>query len=382
MSLSREVPLRDILTPAQDRIDVEPTGTYEMAGIYSFGRGLFRKPPLVGAETTYKYFNVLKSGRFVYSRLFGWEGAVAVVPPEFDGLLVSSEFPTFDIDPAKALAEFIGFICRWPRFHQQLAGSTTGLGLRRQRVYEDALLNLQVPVPPIDEQRRIASFLDSVVARQGAAEALLVRQQRLMAAYVASMASQGGKIRQVGDMVTQVKRPVLVEPQGRYRLIGIRSAGQGLFAKQEIPGSETTAKIFYRIEEGDFIYSRLFAWQGSFALASSEFDGCVASNEFPIFQIDSSVVLPNYLRAWFRRPQTWRQVEARSSGSTPQSRNRLREDRFLELEIAIPEMQKQRKVAEALFAADRFQDLRRATWSRVGALSSATIHSAFSGAGE
>lgn len=374
--------LGDILTSADDAVQVSATDTYEMVGIYSFGRGLFRKNPVSGAETSYKKFNRLRTDRFVYSRLFAWEGAVAVVTPGFDGLFVSSEFPVFDINAARLLPQYLSLICRWPHFHDQLAGSTTGLGLRRQRVYEDALLALAIPVPPIDEQRRIASLLDSVVARQGAAEVLLARQERLMAACVASMASQGGKIRRVGDLVTQVKRPVLVESEASYRLVGMRSAGQGLFAKQEIAGSETTAKTFYRIEEGDFIYSRLFAWQGSFALASREFHGCVASNEFPMFRIDQSVVLPDYFRAWFRRPQTWREVEARSSGSTPQSRNRLREDRFLELEIAVPELEKQREVARALLAADRFQDLRTGTWSRVSALSRAAIHRTFSAAGD
>ena len=36
--------------------------------------------------------------QFVYSKLFAWEGALAVVDSEFDGLFVSQEFPTFTID--------------------------------------------------------------------------------------------------------------------------------------------------------------------------------------------------------------------------------------------------------------------------------------------
>lgn len=382
MSRWPTVQLGDVLVPVDDGVQVSPTDVYEMVGVYNFGRGLFRKPPVSGAETSYKSFNRLRTGRFVYSRLFAWEGSVAVVTAEFDGLFVSSEFPVFGIDATRLLPEYLSLVCRWPQFHDQLARSTTGLGLRRQRVYENALLALEIPLPPADEQRRIASLLDSVVARQGVAEALLARQQQLMAAYVASTASQEGPIRRVGDLMTQVQRPVSVEPQAHYRLVGIRSAGQGLFPKQEITGSETTAKTFYRIEEGDFIYSRLFAWQGSFAVASSEFEGCVASNEFPMFRMDPSVVLADYVRAWFRRPQTWRQVEARSSGSTPQSRNRLREDRFLELEITVPGLEKQREVARALLAADKFQDLRAGTWSRVRALSRAAIHGALSAAGD
>ena len=362
--------------------EVASTSTYDIAGVLSFGRGVFRRDPISGDQTKYKVLYRLKAGQLVVSRLKAFEGAIAVVPDALDGSYVSQEFPTFDLDPSKIDTVYLRLLCQWPDLWEQLRRQSRGVGARRERVHEEDIFKLVVPLPPIDEQRRISSLLESVVAKQCAAEGLLARQQQLMAACVASMASRGGTARRVVDLVTQAKRPVLVEPQGHYRLVGIHSAGQGLFAKQEIAGSETTAKTLYRIEEGDFIYSRLFAWQGSFALATSEFDGCVASSEFPMFRIDQSVVLPDYLRAWFLRPQTWRDVEAKSSGSTPQSRNRLREDRFLELEIEVPDMQMQHEVAGVLLAADRFQALRTATRSRMSVLSSAALNSAFGGAGE
>jgi type I restriction enzyme, S subunit len=372
----------DILQLQRRKVDVETTQEYAELGLRSFGKGIFHKEPITGAELGNKRVFYIEPGDLLFSNVFAWEGAVAVATEEERGFIGSHRFLTYVPTTSDTDANYLRYFFLSERGLALLGQASPGSAGRNRTLAIERFEALEIPLPSFDEQRRIASLLDSVVARQGLAEALLVRQQRVMAAYVASKASQGGKIRQVGDMVTQVKRPVSVEPQARYRLVGIRSAGQGLFAKNEIAGSETTAKTLYRIEEGDFMYSRLFAWQGSFALASSEFDGCVASNEFPMFQVDPSIVLSDYLRAWFRRPQTWRQVEARSSGSTPQSRNRLREDRFLQLEIAIPDMKKQHNVADALFAADRFQDLRRTTWSRVSALSSATIHSAFSGAGE
>lgn len=159
------VALGDVLVSVDDAVQVSPTDVYEMVGVYNFGRGLFRKTPVSGAETSYKSLNRLRTGRFVYSRLFAWEGSVAVVTSEFDGLFVSTEFPVFGIDTERLLPQYLSLVCRWPQFHDQLARSTTGLGLRRQRVYEDALLALQIPLPPIDEQRRIAARISEKLDR-------------------------------------------------------------------------------------------------------------------------------------------------------------------------------------------------------------------------
>ncbi len=210
MSRHPLVPLHEVLTPSKDSVAVAPTETYEMAGIYSFGRGLFRKPAVSGTETSYKAFNPIKTDRFVYSRLFAWEGAVAVVPPEFDGFFVSTEFPTFDINRKRALPKYLSFICRWPQFHRQMAGATTGLGLRRQRVYEDALLKLAIPLPPIDEQRRIATRLDKALAK---VEAVATRAAQVDVATLLALfpvlvdrafAKNGSSTVRLGDAVTVV----------------------------------------------------------------------------------------------------------------------------------------------------------------------------------
>ena len=42
-----------------DAVVVDPAESYEMAGVYSFGRGLFRRENLSGAETTYKVLHRL-----------------------------------------------------------------------------------------------------------------------------------------------------------------------------------------------------------------------------------------------------------------------------------------------------------------------------------
>jgi type I restriction enzyme S subunit len=49
----------------------------------------------------------VRAKQFIYSRLFAFEGAYGVVPDEFDGLFVSNEYPTFDLDTSRVTPDFV-----------------------------------------------------------------------------------------------------------------------------------------------------------------------------------------------------------------------------------------------------------------------------------
>ena len=68
----------------------------------------------------------------------------------------------------------------------------------------------------------------------------------------------------LSDLLKQQRREVAVEPTFDYDLLGVRWYAKGLFVKLRKAGSEIKATKLYRVEEGDFVYNRLFAWKGSF----------------------------------------------------------------------------------------------------------------------
>jgi type I restriction enzyme S subunit len=158
-SVETQVSLSKALSESNDFVAVDPDASYQTAGILNRGRGLFRRPVIDGRETKYPRYNRLHKDQFVYSKLFGWEGSLAVVPEEFDGVYVSHEFPTFDINLAVADVEYMTHLARWRGLHESLKDQGTGMGSRRQRVNVDRLLATEVPLPALSEQRRIAKRL-------------------------------------------------------------------------------------------------------------------------------------------------------------------------------------------------------------------------------
>ena len=148
----------------------------------------------------------------------------------------------------------------------------------------------------------------------------------------------------LGEVLKLIWRVEKVDPLSKYRLLGTRWYGGGLFIKEVCLGQQIRADRLYRVQKGDFVYNRLFAWKGSFALAGAESDGCYVSNEFPCFEVDQNHLEGKFLHWYFRREITWNEALKLSTGATPTSRNRLKEPIFLNFEIPLPPLAEQRRV--------------------------------------
>ena len=91
-------------------------------------------------------------------------------------------------------------------------------------------------------------------------------------------------------------------------------------------------------------------------------NNCYVSNEFPIFKPKDDMISSEFLSFYMSHPIFWAEVENKSRGSTPGSRNRLHQKKFLELTVPIPKQLKRKeiehKVRELLNLRNKFQELR------------------------
>ena len=149
----------------------------------------------------------------------------------------------------------------------------------------------------------------------------------------------------IGDFLRQVKREVILSDDEDYRVLGMSWYAKGLYVKHVKSGAEIKAEKLYRIEEGDFVYNRLFAWKGSFAEAGPEVADCVVSGEFPTFEVIDDRIQPGYLWAYFAQPKLWDFIEALSTGTTSTSRLRLKEVRFNRFSVPLPSTEVQDALA-------------------------------------
>ncbi|MGZ3646734.1 MAG: restriction endonuclease subunit S [Ktedonobacteraceae bacterium] len=145
-------------------------------------------------------------------------------------------------------------------------------------------------------------------------------------------------------VLTPISRPESINPTGLYRILGTHWYAHGLYVKDIKSGSEIQADRIYRVEQGDFVYNRLFAWKGSFAVATEDNHGDYVSNEFPCFRVNQEIADSEYLWKYFSRIPAWEEALSLSTGGTPTSRNRLKEEKLLAMEIPLPPLEEQRRI--------------------------------------
>jgi type I restriction enzyme, S subunit len=162
----------------------------------------------------------------------------------------------------------------------------------------------------------------------------------------------------LGRLLEQQERKVRLEPDKTYTRLGVRWYAEGPFVKEAVLGRDIKGKDLYSVEAGEFIFSRLFAWKGSFGFISDLEHGAFVSNEFPTFKPNTDILDSEFLWRMFSQAHVWRFIEERSEGSTQTSRLRFKEADLLRLEIPLPPLPEQKAIAAALRAV---RDSREAT---------------------
>ncbi len=163
----RRVRLGDVLVESRERVPVERSASYPVAGVKIAGGGLFWREMLPGSATKYDALYRLHEGQLVYRKLTAWEGPITVVPPDFEGAYVSAEFPTFTFDQSKLLPDFMSVVCQQPSLHNDMKALSSGTAERRNRLTPSDLLKIEISLPPIAEQKRVvraAAIVDRAVA--------------------------------------------------------------------------------------------------------------------------------------------------------------------------------------------------------------------------
>ena len=150
--------------------------TYHFAGVYCFGRGVFVGERKTGLDFSYPKLTRLRQGDFVYPKLMAWEGAFGIVPPQCAGLVVSTEFPVFELRADKVMPEVLDTYFRDPLLWPQIAGTSIGTNVRRRRLNPQQFLDHHIPLPSMATQLRLKNVraeVDALKAAQAASRAEL-----------------------------------------------------------------------------------------------------------------------------------------------------------------------------------------------------------------
>ncbi len=379
----------DVLRLERTQVDPDASTEYVAIGVRSFGKGLFHYEPTSGGQLGKLRFFRVNPGRLVVSNIKAWEGAVAVSTAADNGCIASSRFLTYA--PVDRKVDV-----RWARWYflsdagnEQLQQASPGSADRNRTLSIGRFETLQIPLPPIEQQSQVANRLGEIHRASADIRRRSERASELGDALAVSLASRpdltdseklaaGWRRVRLDSVMQPSAARVAVAPDRTYPNLGVYSFGRGLFAKPDIDGAKTSANVLYRVRAGQFIYSRLFAFEGAYAYVPASLDGYYVSNEFPAFDTDPDRLDARWLATVLRSSERWNELRGRSKGLGVR-RQRVPVEAVMDYEVWLPPLATQHGVIDVVVQLQKAQKARDSAKQRLGALLPSSLNEAFAG---
>jgi type I restriction enzyme, S subunit len=372
--------LGEVLQRSEEAIELQPDTEYRQITIKLWGKGVILRGTLTGAEIAASRQMVARPGQFILSRIDARNGALGLVPPELDGAVVTNDFPLFDVVQARLLPTYLSWLCRTAGFVELCQRASEGT-TNRVRLQEDRFLALEIPLPPLPEQRRIVAGIEELAAEIH--EARTLRQEikddlnGMLAAAHREIAA-GAPRKPLAELAPLNRRPVTVDLETSYPTVAVRSFGRGTFHKTPLVGSEVTWEKPFLVKSGDILVSNIKAWEGALAVATDDDDGRVASHRYLTCVPLQGVARPRFVCFYLLTPEGLHEVGEASPGSADRNRT-LSAKGLLRIPVPAPPYAQQVRFDRLCREVDTLKRLQAETATEIDALLPAILDRAFKG---
>lgn len=264
------------------------------------------------------------------------------------------------------------------------ARGARGVGIHH--LGREALARWPVPLPPLDEQRRIAAILDQADALRAKRRQVLLRLGELTKAFFVDMFAdipptavlgECGEIQ--GGLQVTSKRDNLPVEFPYLRVANVYRGRLDLSDVKTIRATRAEAERA-RLMSGDLLFveghgnpdevGRVAVWDGSIP-------NCLHQNHLIRVRLDDTVLLPAFAVAWFN--STAGASHFRRAGKTTSGLNTISTNTVRCAPVPIPSMKKQHAFSKVMRQVDCQAKRWKKSIGQLDALFASLVYRAFSG---
>ncbi|TEU14411.1 MAG: restriction endonuclease subunit S [Anaerolineales bacterium] len=325
------VPLGEVLTKSEEWIEIQPDGQYRQVTVRLWGGGVVLRNEVSGTEIAAKRRLVVRSQQFILSRIDARNGAFGLVPDFLNGAVVSNDFPTFNIDREQILPRFLEWMSNTRGFVDLCKAASEGT-TNRVRLKIDRFLATEIPLPPLDEQRRIVARIEELAALIEEAWGLRREAREEMKALLASAKNEIfneelrdkwpavtlGEVADIGSGVTLGRS--LSGPTIQLPYLRVANVQDGYLDLREVKEVEIRAseREKWLLQPGDILLTEGGDWDklGRGTVWHGEIPNCIHQNHIFRVRVDPDEFVPEYLSALVGSPYGKAYFQAASKQTT------------------------------------------------------------------
>jgi len=186
-------------------------------GVKWWGEGAYERQTIDGSQTAAKTLSLVREGDLIINKIWVRHGSTAIASRAVDGCAASGEFPTFELDRSRVEPRWLHWLTKTRGFWQKcdaLSQGTSG----KNRIKPTLFLTIEVPLPPLQEQRRIVARIEELAGKVEEARGLrrqAVEEAEVISSFVAKEAwdksLQSASIYRLGQVAA------VIDPQPDHR---------------------------------------------------------------------------------------------------------------------------------------------------------------------
>lgn len=320
----------DFLKPNRRPYTLGPTEDANLLGMRWYGLGPFHRELKAATKIRKKSHFVVRASDVIYNKLFAWKGTFGIVPPELDGMFVSDKFPTYELDETIIDPSFLRWYFRYPPLWEQARQLSTGsAALSKLTLNPPRFLELTIPRPSLDEQRRIVARIEYFASHiREANECRLRSSEERRALRGAFLHTLSKRLPNLG----RLSRVLRTKPRNGWSAkcdngnggvpVLTLSAVTGYaydplaFKRTSIP---TDPHAHYWLQPGDLLITRSNTPQlvGHAAIYDGEPHPCIYPDLMMRLDLDGSVADRTFVWCWLQSPVVREFIERYAKGTSP-----------------------------------------------------------------
>ena len=152
----------------------------------------------------------------------------------------------------------------------------------------------------------------------------------------------------LGELLRRADEFAALDPAADYHEVTVKLWGKGVVSRGKVSGGDVVS-VRRVVRANQLILSKIDARNGAIGLIPPELDRAIVSNDFPSFDFRDPDQCNAAFMGWLVRSSPFVELcKAASEGTT--NRVRIKEDRFLDQEIALPSLAEQQALVARLDA--------------------------------
>jgi type I restriction enzyme S subunit len=158
------VALKEIVETVERPEAVRAGKLYRQIGVRLWGGGAYERESVDGGQTKYQTLSRVETDDIIVNKIWARNGSVAVVTEALAGCYGSGEFPTFSPDYTKLEPRWFHWLTKTKGFWEQCDEKSQGTS-GKNRIRPEQFLKVIIPLPPLEEQRRIVAHIEELAAK-------------------------------------------------------------------------------------------------------------------------------------------------------------------------------------------------------------------------